>query len=139
MTTVLVNITYHSEKSEFILSHIFDKLGVLLLQHVTPTLSYIGFCINITELDISVLMYKEHFLLLILSLFFLIDKSNTNIVTCKVTITWFNQIISALNLFFHSNNAYLLIIVPSKLVSLGPYTQRPEFTPLSKYSVKYNA
>jgi len=51
-------------------------------------------------------MYKEHFLLLILSLFFLVDKSNTNIIKCKVTIMWFNQIISALNLFFH-NNTYL--------------------------------
>jgi hypothetical protein len=84
-------------------------------------------------------MYKEHFLLLILSLFFLVDRSNTNIITCKVTITWFNQIISALNLFFHNNNAYLLINVASKLVSLGPYTQSPEFTSLSNYSVKYNA
>jgi len=112
---------------------------VLLPQHVTLTLCFTGFCIHITRLDISVLMYKEYFLLLILSLFFVIDESNTTIITSKVIITWFSQIISALNLFFHNNNAYLLINVPSKLVSLGPYTQSPEFTPLSKYLVKYDA
>jgi len=84
-------------------------------------------------------MDKEHFMLLILSLFFLIDESNTTIITSKVIITWFNQIISALNLFFHNNYTYLLINVTSKLVYLGPYTQSPEFTPLSKYLVNYDS
>jgi len=112
---------------------------VLLLQHVTLTLCFISFYIHITELDISVLMDKEHFMLLILSLFFLIDESNTTIITSKVIITWFNQIISALNLFFHNNYTYLLINVTSKLVYLGPYTQSPEFTPLSKYLVNYDS
>jgi len=44
----------------------------------------------------------------------------------KVTITWNNQIICALNLFFHNNNAYLL----NSVVSYKPYTQSLEFTSL---------
>ena len=97
------------------------------------------FCIHKTKLDIFVLMYKEHFLFFIQSLFFLIDISSTNIITCKVTIIWFNQKISALNLFFHNNDYLVISVIPSKAVSLGPYTQRPKFTPLLKYSVKCDA